>query len=88
VKVTGMIHAGPNICFRHSARILARKFFTTYSRNYFELLKSRGFVYQHSHDLPSADIHGVYFGVDPTASSLHVGHLLGIIAVFHAIRQG
>jgi tyrosyl-tRNA synthetase len=63
------------------------------SSTYFKELQERGFVYQYSHglspDSASCDIiHGVYLGLDPTASSLHVGHLLGLMAVLHAAKLG
>lgn len=46
-----------------------------------EVLKSRGYVYQHSSEKLSEITDGpkrtVYFGVDPTADSIHVGNLAG-----------
>ena len=56
-------------------------------------ISSRGLIYQHSNGL-SIDptlcdpIEGVYMGIDPTAPSLHIGHLLGIMSILHANRLG
>jgi len=57
----------------------------------FEELSSRGLVYQTTGDwskwgLKQSD--GVYCGVDPTASSLHVGHLNALIVLKHFQMAG
>jgi tyrosyl-tRNA synthetase len=61
-------------------------------------LKERGFVYQttaftHESDPSDASAGGaakgsVYVGFDPTAESLHVGNLLGLLALLHFQRAG
>ena len=59
--------------------------------NAFEILQERGFVAQHTAGLP--ELLGrekvvFYAGFDPTASSLHVGHLLPVMAAAHLQRAG
>lgn len=58
-----------------------------------DVLKSRGFVEQTTHDDELEGYLGqeqvsAYIGFDPTASSLHVGHLLPIMALMHLQRAG
>jgi len=55
-------------------------------------LKSRGFIYQQTHDEELTD-HlqkpcTFYIGFDPTADSLHVGSLVPIMAMVHMQRAG
>ncbi len=61
--------------------------------NSFEILKNRGFIAQLSHEDEiinklSNDKLSFYAGFDPTADSLHVGHLLPIMAMAHMQRSG
>ena len=61
------------------------------STTLFDELSWRGMVYQHTDGLPDAlatDSLGVYAGFDPTASSLHVGHLGPVMALGHLQRAG
>lgn len=37
---------------------------------------------------PPPECSGVYVGFDPTADSLHIGHLLSIVALLHFQRHG
>ena len=61
--------------------------------NVIEVLKERGFIEQTTHD---QELHEYvragevtcYVGFDPTASSLHVGHLLPIMALAHMQAHG
>lgn len=58
-----------------------------------DVLKSRGFVDQTTHDQELEAYLGqekvsAYIGFDPTASSLHVGHLLPIMALVHLQQAG
>jgi tyrosyl-tRNA synthetase len=50
-----------------------------------EILRERGYVYQHSsetlEEITDREKRTIYWGVDPTADSLHIGHLMGVIAV-------
>ena len=59
--------------------------------NAFEILTERGFVQQHTAGAPDL-IRGesavFYVGFDPTGDSLHVGHLLPIMAMAHLQRAG
>ncbi|MGH2363211.1 MAG: tyrosine--tRNA ligase [Chloroflexota bacterium] len=60
--------------------------------NVFSVLEERGFVYQAS-DAARLRValeqpRTLYWGIDPTAPSLHVGNLLGIMAVAHFQRAG
>src|SRR3989338_5090185 len=52
-----------------------------------EILKSRGYIYQHSSEklseITDGDKRTVYLGVDPTADSIHVGNL----AVYMLLRR-
>src|SRR5438105_9150348 len=61
--------------------------------NVLDVLRARGFVAQVSDEdaLRRAFDSGpvtVYQGFDPTASSLHTGHLVGIMALAHLQRLG
>ncbi|HAU07798.1 MAG: tyrosine--tRNA ligase [Candidatus Yanofskybacteria bacterium RIFOXYD1_FULL_44_17] len=61
--------------------------------NTYEELKSRGFIQQQSDEqgiqklLNDGDA-TCYVGFDPTADSMHVGHLLPIMAMAHAQKSG
>lgn len=61
--------------------------------NVIEILRERGFIEQTTHDQELADYVNsgevtCYIGFDPTASSLHVGSLVPIMALSHMQRQG
>jgi tyrosyl-tRNA synthetase len=61
--------------------------------NVIEILRERGFIEQTTHDQELMDYIGAgdaagYIGFDPTASSLHVGSLVPIMALSHMQRQG
>jgi tyrosyl-tRNA synthetase len=54
-------------------------------------LSWRGMVYQHTDGLADAlatDSMGAYAGFDPTAPSLHVGHLVPVMGLAHLQRSG
>jgi tyrosyl-tRNA synthetase len=54
-------------------------------------LSWRGMVYQHTDGLPDAlatESMSAYAGFDPTASSLHVGHLVPVMGLAHLQRSG
>jgi tyrosyl-tRNA synthetase len=56
-----------------------------------EELSWRGMVYQHTDGLPDAlatEQLSAYAGFDPTASSLHVGHLVPVMGLAHLQRAG
>lgn len=61
--------------------------------NVIEILRERGFIEQTTHDqelldyIRSGEV-ACYIGFDPTASSLHVGSLVPIMALSHMQRQG
>ena len=61
--------------------------------NALDLLKERGFFKQVTHEdelrqtLATTEVTG-YVGFDPTADSLHVGHLMGIMGLAHLQRAG
>jgi tyrosyl-tRNA synthetase len=62
-------------------------------KNVIEVLQERGFIEAMTHDqelLDYVDTERVtcYIGFDPTASSLHVGHLLPIMSLAHMQQQG
>jgi len=61
--------------------------------NVVEVLRERGFIEATTHDQELSEFfaHGhatCYIGFDPTASSLHVGSLVPIMALAHMQRQG
>ncbi len=55
-------------------------------------LAARGFVYQYSAETLEEILDGpsrtVYLGVDPTADSMHVGHLVPFMLLNHLMRAG
>ena len=54
-------------------------------------LQWRGMIHQHTDGLADALARGMvsaYAGFDPTASSLHVGHLLPVMGLVHLQRHG
>lgn len=61
--------------------------------NVIDILKERGFIEQTTHDDELNDYINegpvsCYIGFDPTASSLHVGHLLPIMSLAHMQKSG
>jgi tyrosyl-tRNA synthetase len=50
----------------------------------------RGLLYQHTEDLAVAlrEQRGFYAGFDPTADSLHLGHIVPVMGLVHAQRAG
>lgn len=61
--------------------------------NVLDTLRERGFVQQVTHDEPlhkllATEKVTAYVGVDPTADSMHVGHMLPIMALAHLQRAG
>lgn len=57
-----------------------------------ETLRERGYVYQHSSETLEEITDGgkrtVYLGIDPSADSLHVGNLAGLLALRHFLNDG
>ncbi len=56
-----------------------------------EVLKERGYVYQHSADLveiADGQMRTVYEGFDPSADSLHVGNLMGMLVLRRFLEAG
>src|SRR3954468_5276293 len=54
-------------------------------------LRWRGLLYQHTDGVAALLARGVasgYVGFDPTASSLHVGHLVPIMGLVHVQQSG
>ncbi|MBS3950764.1 MAG: tyrosine--tRNA ligase, partial [Peptococcaceae bacterium] len=61
--------------------------------NVIDVLAERGFIKQTTHDEPLRKLLSdqsvtVYTGFDPTADSLHVGHIVAIMALAHMQRHG
>lgn len=61
--------------------------------NVFDVLKERGFIQQVTHEEELRELLGkesvtFYIGFDPTADSLHVGHLLQMIVMRHMQEAG
>lgn len=62
-------------------------------QNVFDTLKERGFIAQVTHEDKIRELLGsesvtFYIGFDPTADSLHVGHMLQLIVMAHMQRAG
>ncbi|MDI3480969.1 MAG: tyrosyl-tRNA synthetase [Tepidanaerobacteraceae bacterium] len=62
-------------------------------KNVYDILKERGFIEQATHEEQIRELLGrekvvFYIGFDPTADSLHVGHLLQMIAMAHMQKAG
>src|SRR2546423_870103 len=57
-----------------------------------EILRERGYVYQHSSETLEEITDGAkrtfYLGIDPTADSMHVGQLQGILVLRRFIEDG
>lgn len=63
------------------------------SKNTFELLKERGYIYQATHEEEVKNmINGgpvtFYLGIDPTADSLHIGHFFALMLFRHLQEAG
>ncbi len=63
------------------------------TQNVFDVLKERGFIAQTTHEEKIRELLGsgpavFYIGFDPTADSLHVGHMLQLIVMSHMQRAG
>lgn len=62
-------------------------------KNVYDILKERGFVQQVTNEQAVRKMFAekrvaAYVGFDPTADSLHVGNLLGLMALAHLQREG
>jgi tyrosyl-tRNA synthetase len=62
-------------------------------KNFYRILKERGFIEQATDSEEMAELFGretvtAYIGFDPTAESLHVGSLIPLMALAHLQRQG
>lgn len=62
-------------------------------QNVFDVLKERGFIAQTTHEEKIRELLGAgpvtfYIGFDPTADSLHVGHMLQLIVMAHMQKAG
>ncbi|MHB1086847.1 MAG: tyrosine--tRNA ligase, partial [Minisyncoccota bacterium] len=57
-----------------------------------ETLRERGYVHQHSsetlEEITDGQKRTVYLGIDPSADSLHVGNLVGLLVLRHFIEDG
>lgn len=57
-----------------------------------EILRERGYVHQFSskklEEITDAGTRTVYLGIDPTADSLHVGSLMGLLVLRHFLEAG
>jgi len=57
-----------------------------------EILRERGYVHQHSsetlEEITDGQKRTVYLGIDPSADSLHVGNLVGLLVLRHFIEDG
>lgn len=57
-----------------------------------DVLRERGYVHQHSsetlEEITDEKKRTVYLGIDPSADSLHVGNLVGLLVLRHFIENG
>lgn len=56
-----------------------------------EILKERGYIYQHSapvEEITDGPARTLYLGIDPTADSMHVGHLQAMIVLRRFLEAG
>lgn len=57
-----------------------------------DILRERGYVYQHSsptlEEITDGPKRTVYLGIDPTADSMHVGHLSGLLVLRRFLEDG
>jgi len=57
-----------------------------------EILRERGYAYQYSSETLEEITDGpkrtVYIGIDPTADSMHVGHLMGLLVLRRFLEDG
>jgi tyrosyl-tRNA synthetase len=56
-----------------------------------EVLKERGYVYQHTGELEEVvdgEKRTLYLGIDPTADSMHVGHFMGLLVMRRFLENG
>ncbi|HEX8851664.1 MAG TPA: tyrosine--tRNA ligase [Gemmatimonadaceae bacterium] len=60
------------------------------SSSLLDALSWRGLLYQHTEGIAEwlAEPRGIYAGFDPTAASLHVGHMVPVMGLVHAQRAG
>ena len=59
--------------------------------NFVEELRWRGMLHDimpGTEELFNKEVTSVYLGIDPTADSLHIGHLVGIMMLSHLQRCG
>jgi tyrosyl-tRNA synthetase len=55
------------------------------------ILRERGYVYQHTgtiEEVADGQKRTLYLGIDPSADSLHVGNLLGLLVMRHFLEDG
>lgn len=79
-----------NSLIRTSTRLFATELISSTHLEWLEELRWRGLVAQHSNfPLPSPrEGNRFYFGIDPTAKSLHLGNLVGLMVCQHLLRAG
>jgi len=57
-----------------------------------EILRERGYVYQHTgeklEEVVDKDPRTFYWGVDPSADSMHIGHLMGVVVLRRFVEAG
>lgn len=56
-----------------------------------EVLKERGYVYQHSsplEEIADGQKRTLYLGIDPTADSMHIGNLMGLLVLRQFLEHG
>src|SRR5487761_2766567 len=56
-----------------------------------EILRERGYLYQHSgpvEEITDGEARTLYLGIDPTADSMHVGHLQAMLVLRRFLEHG
>ncbi len=64
---------------------------TTATGKLSEVLKERGYVYQHTGELEEiadGQKRTLYLGIDPTADSMHIGNLMGLLVLRRFLESG
>lgn len=70
---------------------LCANFFTMEIKNFVEELKWRGMIHDMTPETEEEllkEMTSGYVGIDPTADSLHIGHLVGVMMLVHLQRAG
>ncbi len=71
--------------------ILARGCAIVFCVKLSEILRERGYVYQHSsplEEITDGQKRTLYLGIDPSADSMHIGNLMGLLVLRYFLKAG